>query len=203
MSSLLVNYKQEIVMRRTILSLALATGLSTSAMAADNSWDKQAKDAWIDGKAEATLLFNGNLDSFDINTDVKLGKVTLTGKVNNSVEKQLAEELISGIDGVTGVDNMLTVLNTETESDIEFMSSIKDAKIATVVKSRLLLNSEVSGTNINVDTEAGIVTLKGIVETDAERDLAVNIAKNTDDVKSVNNMLRLHPKKVAINSKSN
>jgi len=190
-------------MRRTILSLALATGLSTSAMAADNSWDKQAKDAWIDGKAEATLLFNGNLDSFDINTDVKLGKVTLTGKVNNSVEKQLAEELISGIDGVTGVDNMLTVLNTETESDIEFMSSIKDAKIATVVKSRLLLNSEVSGTNINVDTEAGIVTLKGIVETDAERDLAVNIAKNTDDVKSVNNMLRLHPKKVAINSKSN
>eukprot|EP00232_Nephroselmis_pyriformis_P027893 CAMPEP_0182869710 /NCGR_PEP_ID=MMETSP0034_2-20130328/10099_1 /TAXON_ID=156128 /ORGANISM="Nephroselmis pyriformis, Strain CCMP717" /LENGTH=59 /DNA_ID=CAMNT_0025002179 /DNA_START=134 /DNA_END=309 /DNA_ORIENTATION=+ len=59
-------------------------------MAATNSWEKEAMDAWIDGKAEATLLFNGNLNSFDINTDVKMGTITLTGKVDNEIEKELA-----------------------------------------------------------------------------------------------------------------
>ncbi len=69
-------------MKRTLLSMIVATSLTTAAYAGDmnndNKWEKGAKDAWIDGKAEATLLFNGNLDSFDINTDVKNGNVILT-----------------------------------------------------------------------------------------------------------------------------
>ena len=36
-------------------------------------WKDGAKDAWIDGKAETTLLLNTNLNSFDIITDVKDG----------------------------------------------------------------------------------------------------------------------------------
>ncbi len=62
-------------MKRSLISMIVATTLTTAAYAGDmdtdNKWEKGAKDAWIDGKAEATLLFNGNLDSFDINTDVK------------------------------------------------------------------------------------------------------------------------------------
>ena len=84
-------------MKRTLLSILVATSMTTAAFAGDmetdNKWEKGAKDAWIDGKAEATLLFNGNLDSFDINTDVNNGNVVLTGKVDHSVDKKLAEEL--------------------------------------------------------------------------------------------------------------
>ena len=79
-------------MKRSILSLLVAGTLTTSAFAGSmdtaNKWEEGAKDAWIDGKAEATLLFNGNLNSFDINTDVQNGKVILTGKVDNSVDKK-------------------------------------------------------------------------------------------------------------------
>ena len=192
-------------MKRSILSMIVATSLTTAAYAGDmdtdNKWEKGAKDAWIDGKAEATLLFNGNLDSFDINTDVKNGNVVLTGKVENSVDKKLAEELVANIDGVTSVDNKLTVVaDNDMHSDMsddmeegveEGTSELTDAKIATVIKTRLLMDTDISGFDIDVDVENGVVTLTGDVDSDAERDLAVEIAKNASDVKDVESNLRV------------
>ncbi|MCG7534347.1 MULTISPECIES: BON domain-containing protein [Pseudoalteromonas] len=179
-------------MKRTILTLAFATAFSTTAVnAADNQWEKEASDAWIDGKAEATLLFNGNLNSFDINTDVKNGVVILTGKVDHSVDKKLATELVIGIDGVKEVDNRLTVVpekkDKDDKGDVE--SDFVDAKIATVIKTRLLFDTDISGTDIDVDVDNQTVTLTGEVESDAEKQLVVNIAANADDVKRVNNKL--------------
>lgn len=193
------------VMKRSILSMIVATSLTTAAYAGDmdtdNKWEKGAKDAWIDGKAEATLLFNGNLDSFDINTDVKNGNVVLTGKVENSVDKKLAEELVANIDGVTSVDNKLTVvadndMHQEMSDDMEDTvdegtNELTDAKIATVIKTRLLMDTDISGFDIDVDVENGVVTLTGEVDSDAERDLAVEIAKNASDVKDVESDLRV------------
>lgn len=207
-------------MKRTMLSLLVACTLSTSALAADmkaeNDWEKGAKDAWIDGKAEATLLFNGNLNSFDINTDVKNGKVILTGKVKTSVDKKLAEELVENIDGVTAVDNRLTIMQgTQSDEDMtaseemdaedemeeaqndaeettdDASSELLDAKIATVIKTRLLMDSDISGFDINVDVEQGVVTLTGEVESDAERQLAIEIAQNASDVKNVEDNLKV------------
>lgn len=192
-------------MKRSIISMIVATTLTTAAYAgdmdSDNKWEKGAKDAWIDGKAEATLLFNGNLDSFDINTDVKDGNVVLTGKVENSVDKKLAEELVANIDGVTSVDNKLTVVaNNDMHKDMsddmedtvdEGTSELTDAKIATVIKTRLLMDTDISGFDIDVDVEDGVVMLTGEVDSDAERDLAVEIAKNASDVKDVESDLRV------------
>lgn len=188
-------------MKRTILSIALLTGISTSAMAAQNTWEDEAQDAWLDGKAEATLLFNGELDSFNIDTDVKMGEVVLTGKVNNQVEKELAQELVMGIDGVKGVNNQLTVMNElkAMDGDDSEYSAFTDTKIATVVKSRFLFNSEVSGTNIDVDVENGVVTLDGQVGTEAERDLAISIAQNAADVASVNDMIKVMQNQTSMN----
>ncbi|MCQ8849133.1 BON domain-containing protein [Alteromonas stellipolaris] len=195
-------------MKRTLLSILVATSMTTAAFAGDmetdNKWEKGAKDAWIDGKAEATLLFNGNLDSFDINTDVNNGNVVLTGKVDHSVDKKLAEELVSNIDGVVSVDNQLSIVE---EKDMDKMASdmsddaeseydeqtgtLTDAKIATVIKTRLLMDSDISGFDIDVDVQAGNVTLTGNVDSDAERQLAVEIAKNASDVKNVEDNLQV------------
>jgi osmotically-inducible protein OsmY len=181
-------------MKRTTLSIIIATAISTASLnvSAQNTWKDGAKDAWIDGKAETTLLFNGNLNSFDINTDVKNGTVMLTGKVDSSVDKALAEELVASLEGVTSVDNMLSVVaGNSQEQDDEMMQSLKDSKVETVVKARLLFESQVSGLDIEVEVENGMVTLTGNVDTDAERDLAVAIAENTDDVRRVVDKLEL------------
>ena len=167
-------------------SMIAALVLGTTAMGAQaSSWENESKDAWIDGKAETVLLMNTNLNNFDINTDVKNGKVMLTGKVNSEVDKELAEELVLSLDGVTDVENSLTVVkNTDMKKhDSEMMgndteSDLTDAKITTVITTRYLFDSEVGGTDIDVDTDNGVVTLKGTVESDAEKQLAMEIAKN-------------------------
>ncbi|MEH6731192.1 MAG: BON domain-containing protein [Pseudoalteromonas distincta] len=173
-------------------SIIAALVLGTTAMGAQaNSWENESKDAWIDGKAETVLLMNTNLNNFDINTDVKNGKVVLTGKVNSELDKELAEELVLSLDGVTDVDNSLTVVKSmDTEYKNNDMmddddNDLTDAKITTVITTRFLFDSEVGGTDIDVDTDNGVVTLNGSVESEAEKQLAVKIAKNAEDVRDV------------------
>ena len=170
-------------MTKTAIALAVMIPVFT---ASAQDWKDDAKDAWIDGKAETVLLLNTNLNNFDINTDVDQGKVVLTGKVDSDVDKALAEELVEGIDGVKSVDNQLTVVaDKHAKANKDDGQVLTDTKITTVVKTRLLFESEVAGTDIKVTTKKGVVTLEGTLASDAEKDLAVNIAKNTDDVKKV------------------
>ncbi|MBU1620498.1 MAG: BON domain-containing protein [Gammaproteobacteria bacterium] len=173
-------------MKGTTLAVMITLTLtSVSAMAA-NDWKDTAKDAWIDGKAETTLLLNGNLNSFTIDTHVKNGVITLTGEVESDVDKALAAELVEGLDGVASVENKLMVKKDgKTNADPKQSSALKDAKIATVVKTSLLFEPETSGTSIDVDVENSVVTLSGVVDSDAEKDLAVAKAKNTKDVLKV------------------
>jgi hyperosmotically inducible protein len=185
---------EENFMNKTTLSVVMSIMLGSMAFGANaaQDWQDDAKDAWIDGKAETTLLLNANLNSFDINTDVHDGNVTLTGKVNSSVDKSLAGELIKSLDGVKDVNNELSVMKQHSDKDSKDLSdSLTDSKVATVVKTRLLFSADVSGSDINVDVANGVVTLKGTVSSDAERDLALTIAKNTDDVKDVVDELRV------------
>jgi osmotically-inducible protein OsmY len=176
---------------KLILTTCIAT--TSSAVLASNQWKKETLDAWIDGKAETTLLLNSNLNSFDINTDVKNKIVTLSGSVDNKTEKALAAELISGLDGVESVNNQLIIVKEtpESEESSEVIKALTDSKITAVVKTRLLMSSSVSGTDIDVDTHDQTVTLQGHVESNSEHDLAMSIARNVSDVDRVIDKLEI------------
>ena len=66
---------------------------------------------------------------------------------------------------------------------------IDDATITAKVKTALIADPDVKATDINVDTSGGIVTLKGTVGTQTQIDKAVQIAKGTEGVTSVQNQL--------------
>lgn len=182
-------------MNNKLISATVALGLLIPAYSYAQTWKNEAHDAWIDGKAESVLLLNTNLNNFDINTDVHQGKVTLTGEVDSDVDKALAGELVEGLEGVKSVDNKLTVMPaspTKNGDNADDASQVlTDTKITTVVKTRLLFEPEVSGTAINVTTKNGVVSLDGELHSSAEKDLALNIARNTDDVKNVVDNLRV------------
>lgn len=182
---------KEIQMKNIAPKILLATFLVTSSSisVASDKWKEEALDAWIDGKAETTLLLNSNLNSFNINTDVSNKTITLTGAVDNETEKALAGELVSGLAGVAVVNNQLSVLDKS--QDNEILEAITDNKITAVVKTRLLLNTNVSGTDINVDTEERVVTLIGDVESEVEHDLVISIARNVRDVNKVVDQLEV------------
>lgn len=153
--------------------------------------EKQESDLWLESKLVTTYALNEHLNPFDIGVDVVDGKAIITGVVDNEAEKDLAEELAKGIEGIREVENNLLIKpGTEGKEERgQFMRMVSDATITARVKSRLLWNENTHGLNINVNTKNGYVTLDGSVDSEVEADLAEQIARNTKGVKRVESRL--------------
>jgi hypothetical protein len=67
-----------------------------------------------------------------------------------------------------------------------------DAGITTAVKSKLAADDMVKAYQVDVDTSNKVVTLSGDVETAAQKEHAVLIARNTDGVTDVIDQLRVN-----------
>jgi len=70
---------------------------------------------------------------------------------------------------------------------------VTDAWITTKVKADLLATDGVSGTSIDVDTNDGVVTLTGKVNSSAEADKAVTVARGIKGVTRVDSRLSVNP----------
>ena len=71
--------------------------------------------------------------------------------------------------------------------------SQSDAGITTAVKSKLAADTQVKAYKVDVDTKDKVVTLSGDVETPAQRDHALMIARSTTGVTAVIDQLRVNP----------
>lgn len=69
--------------------------------------------------------------------------------------------------------------------------AIDDAFITASVKIALAVKPGVAATDINVDTDQGVVTLRGEVGTEAERQLAVMVAEDIESVTEVVSELKV------------
>jgi hyperosmotically inducible protein len=69
----------------------------------------------------------------------------------------------------------------------------KDGWITMKIHSSFIPEDALEGSDIDVDTTAGVVTLSGTVPTEAGRARAIALAKQTDGVKSVTDKLRIVP----------
>lgn len=152
-------------------------------------------DAWIDGKLEAVYGLNRYLNPLTIDTSVDDGIVMLSGTVGSDTERDLAQELARGIDGVRDVVNKLRVepdvdAHPEaTGTERSFGQWVDDSTTTAMVKSKLLANGNTKGLDIDVDTTNNVVTLSGTVSSGAQRELAAELAGNTSDVADVDNKL--------------
>lgn len=159
-------------------------------------WSASVQDAWVQGKLEGLYMVNDNLSAFDIDTQVK-GKVAhLSGTVQTQASKDLAQEVAMSIDGIDGVKNNLSVQKENSneqqaqDGNRSLGTIVADATITASVKIELAA-SKALARNINVDTENAVVTLTGTVQNEQRKELALQIAKNVEDVKDVNNKLEV------------
>lgn len=159
----------------------------------------QTSDTWNEARLWTTYALNSHLSAFDIDVEVEDGVATLSGVVRTGVEKDLAAEIAEGIAGVNQVENRITV---DPDADVQtaaksaddrrsFGTTVSDASIAAAVKSQLLWNENTSGLRIDVDVVRGEVTLNGHADSDASKELAGRIAETTDDVRRVDNRLKV------------
>ena len=68
---------------------------------------------------------------------------------------------------------------------------LDDAEITTAVKAKLAADPDVAAVQVDVTTNESVVTLTGRVKTSEERDKAVQIARETNGVKRVNNLIKV------------
>ena len=136
-------------------------------------------DSKIESSAEESYVFTNNLKDDDIKVRSNAGVVTLTGNVSQESHKTLAGETVANLPKVKSVDNQLEVKGEQPEA-------MSDAWLLTKVKTTLLYHRSVSvGTEVAVKN--GIVTLNGVADNQAQKELTTEYAKDIDGVKDVNN----------------
>ena len=67
----------------------------------------------------------------------------------------------------------------------------RDAALTAKIKSKMALDDTVKARDIDVDTIEGVVTLRGSVESAAQRERAVRLARDTEGVATVQNLLTI------------
>ena len=162
------------------------------AQSAGRSYGEAIDDASITSAVKSKLLWSKNTEGLAVNVDTKMGKVTLKGSADSAATKDFAGRLTMGTRGVMSVDNQLVVKSatpstaaTAKTATQEVENDMSDGWITTKVKSTYMYSSNVDGSDISVNTDKGIVSLSGKVDSGAERALAIELAQNVRGVKSV------------------
>jgi hyperosmotically inducible periplasmic protein len=70
-------------------------------------------------------------------------------------------------------------------------TQVDDAAITAAVKAKLAADGDINPFNIDVDTNEGVVTLQGRVEKDEARTKAELLARETDGVRRVINLVKV------------
>jgi hyperosmotically inducible periplasmic protein len=165
------------------LAALLAVVLSTAGCATTQSPGEQVGDAELSSRVKAKLAADPDVNPFNIDVDARNGMVTLKGSVDDAATRTEAGRLARDTSGVVSVDNGITV-GGESAGDV-----VDDAAIVTKIKTKLAADLEVAATNIDVDSEQGVVTLTGEVRSSEARNEAEKLARDTSGVvRVVNNI---------------
>ena len=146
-------------------------------------------------KAAITALYIRSpfISPFRLGVTVKDSVVTLDGSVSEAGESQLAEEIATGVDGVTAAVNRIRV-----EPSAQHAAALPpvdcltdDAGLADRGETQLHWNRATHGIAVAITASDGIVTLQGPAADAQQAELARLIAVNTCGVKRVNSNLQI------------
>lgn len=178
---------------KLILACTLALGTICSAANASEPVSQQVIDARQESQIWTTYALNPHLRANNLSVSVHKGTATLTGMVEEGVNKDLAKQIALGVTGIKEVNNQIVVqagyIVPASAGDRSYGDVIDDATITAAVKSKLLWSKHADGLTTDVDTKSGRVTLKGTATSAVASDLASRLVLNTRGVLSVDNQL--------------
>lgn len=186
------------------ISMAILTSTGTLAHPEDQSNGiteaRQSSQIWT------TYALNRQLQAHELNVSVNDGVATLSGKVDEDISKELAEQIALNVNGIKKVDNQIEIdadyQPAKDSSERSYGELVSDASITAAVKSKLLWSRHAQGLSANVETESGEVTLHGTADSSAAKEMAGLLSSNTHGVDAVHNNLKVvkakdHPEKVS------
>lgn len=154
------------------------------AAAANMPAEKQpVKDSWLTAKTKIALFADDRVKGREVNVETKQAKVFLRGKVDSAEAKMAAEEIAKGVEGVAAVKNELQIVAPTKRK----MADSTDDAITNQVKRHLAQDKFLKKADIDVKTNAGVVSLSGEVNDLSSSAKASFIAWKVPGVKSVKN----------------
>ena len=113
---------------------------------------------------------------------VRDGWVTLEGSVEWNYQRERAAQVVRRVRGVKGVTNL-----------IELQPRVPPVEIKQKIEQAFRRSAELDANRITVETEGGVVTLRGTVRSWAERQEAERVAWAMPGVVRVNNLITISP----------
>jgi osmotically-inducible protein OsmY len=168
------------------LGLAVAGVLSMWSLAAQ-SVSAASPDAWITTKARIALLTTDGAGRTAVKVDTERGRVTLHGKVHSEAVKDKAEATVRGVEGVTGVRNLLEVVPAEREDAVK----ASDHEVKEAVESALKLDKTLEGIGV-ASVDNGSVLLDGRTKTLDHKLLAIETAYGCNGVRHVASQIAIN-----------
>ncbi len=156
-----------------VAAIVLASSMPLFASETDDRIETSFKESYV---------YKTYLKDDSIKTSAKEGVVTLTGTVTEEAHKALAQETVASIPGVIRVDNQLA-----TKAEVAAESA--DTWMGRKIKLTLMFHRNVNAGKTDVAVQDGVVTLKGEVDSLAQKDLTGEYAKDIEGVKEVKNEL--------------
>lgn len=175
--------------------LIVISALSVTTVMAQNRDDRT-----LDRLIEARIHKDAGLRARNIDVKVDEHVVTLKGWVRSRTERRRAEQLAQ-IRGVAHVDNQIEIGSTPGmtaragEAANQTGEAITDGWLTAKVKTQFVGEGSLRNSDINVDTNEHVVTLRGRVMSQAGRSRAVTIARETSGVRHVVDELSVGPKR--------
>lgn len=154
------------------------------------------REAATTARIETMLLLNPHLNPFNINTTTSDGVVTLSGGVETEIQRELAGDLAATVEGVREVVNLIMVVEPQAPSGVKrtWRQRIEDRTVQASVRTRLLYHKQFKGLKIGARVERGVVTLTGVVATEALKRRMGEVALNTRGVDLIVNDVTVRPK---------
>jgi len=146
------------------------------------------EDSAITAAVKAKMATNSIISALDIKIETTKGVVKLEGNIKTTAEADTAVEIASSTEGVSDVDT--SHLHVQ-GSNQPLRDSFITAKIKGIyIKEKIFSDKDIALTNIHVETNEGIVYLKGEA-TREQADNAERLAKLVKGVKNVKSGLRI------------
>lgn len=141
-----------------------------------------ADDEDMASRANNIIEWQSGLEDSDIRVVARGGSLELEGSVDAHWKAERARVLVMDIQGVTEVRNNLAVVPTH---------DIADEALAKEITAALERNSLINEDRVEVEVEAGVVTLRGSVVSWLESNTVENVVSATPGSLGIRNQLKL------------
>lgn len=157
-----------------------AGGAAAVGASQDRGLEQAVDDNEIAFEINRRLLAK-NADLYSgVSTQVRKGRVLLTGSVPKPEDRVTVTRLVWTIGGVREVINELKVGEKG-----GFSQSVNDTTISAKLRTRLTADGDISGRNYSIETVQGTIYLMGTARNKAELDRVVAHARDISGVRNV------------------